>query len=83
LDAIDCLEVRTVPKEESVPFLVSKEELGPFSAPKAVKVKALNEGCMPVQTDAMRDAHLVAVPSKPGAAATGQNASTLPAVRLR
>ena len=74
LDAIDCLEVPTVPKEESVQF-VERE---------VVKEEAPNEGHRPTApTDAMRDAHLVAVPSKPDAAAAGRDPSALLVVRRR
>ena len=69
LDAIDYLEVRTVPKKEPVRF----------AEPEVVKAEAQNEGHRQALTDAMRDAHLVSVPSRPDAAAGGQNASALPA----
>jgi hypothetical protein len=78
LDAIDCLEVRTVPKEESVRF----------AEREVVKEEAPNEGHRPTAlTDAMRNAHLVAalaaVPSKPDAAAAEQDPSALLVVRRR
>jgi hypothetical protein len=71
LDAIGYLEVRTVPKEESEPF----------AEPEVVKEEAPNVGHRQAAlTDAMRAAHLVAVPGKPDAAAAVPNASALPAV---
>jgi hypothetical protein len=75
LDAIDCLEVRTVPKEELVLF----------AEPEAVKEGAPNEVHRRALTDAMRGDQLVPVrvPRRRNVPAAGRNASALLAVRLR
>jgi hypothetical protein len=74
LDAIDYLAVRRVPKEESVPF----------AEREAVKAEAQNAGHRQTAlTDAMQDAHLGAVQSKPDAAAAGQDPWALLVVRRR
>jgi hypothetical protein len=87
LDAIDCLEVRTVPKEELVPF--AEPEVGksvPFAKPEVIKEEAPNEGHrQSALTGPMRDAHFVALPAarRLNAPAARGDASALLAVQLR